>query len=102
MTPEGLVKKDVKAMLDAHNAFYTMPVPSGYGESMLDFVGHHRGEYFEIETKADGKEPTPRQQHRIERLRESGAKVFVIIGRSVERDPDTWYPLLELEQWLKR
>lgn len=101
MTPEGKVKQRVKALLLCHEAFFTMPVPSGYGESTLDFVGHHRGDYFEIETKAEGKIPTPRQEARIERIRDSGAKVFIVTGVN-EADPDTWPGMTELEQWLKR
>ncbi len=102
-TPEGRVKKDVKELLKKHNAFFTMPVPSGYGESMLDFVGHCRGRYFEIETKAPGKHPTPRQQHRIDRVMESGGHAFVI-GEE-RNDPmgpcvDEWSGMDELEAWL--
>lgn len=101
-TPEGRVKKRVKKLLAEHGCFWTCPVPSGYGESTLDFVGHHRGAYFEIEAKAPGKHPTPRQQHRIDLIRTSGGIVF-IVGESVENDPDTWYSgMTELEEWLKR
>lgn len=97
MTPEGKVKKAVKALLDEHGAFHTWPVPGGYGESMLDCVGHHKGHYFEIETKAPGEAPTARQQFRIDRLRESGAKVFVIGYLEPLKRDIGW---LTLEAWL--
>ena len=100
-TPEGRVKKDVKALLDKYEALHTWPVPGGYGESMLDCVGASKGRYFEIETKAPGQHPTPRQQYRIDRIREKGGTVFVV-GESVENDPDTWSGMVELEEWLKR
>jgi hypothetical protein len=100
-TPESLVKRHVKALLDKYEAFHTWPVPSGYGESLLDCVGHSKGRYFEIETKAPGQHPTPRQQYRIDRIVAAGGKIFVI-GESVENDPDTWSGMLELELWLKQ
>jgi hypothetical protein len=93
MTPEGKVKAQVKRVLkpyrDSDELYYWMPVPSGYGDAMLDFVGSHLGRFFAIETKAPGKEPTDRQKLTIEFMRRSGAKVFVIDG-------DT----KELEAWL--
>lgn len=103
---ESRVKDEVKAELRLAKAFFTMPVPSGYGESMLDFVGHHKGEYFEIETKAPDKHPTARQQHRIDRLRESGAKVFVIGEEVIFGEvlgQQIWYSGMdELRAWLRR
>ncbi len=103
-TPEGKVKDAVKAELIAAGAMFTMPVPSGYGESMLDFVGHHRGEYFEIETKAPGKSPTARQQHRIDRIRASGAMAFVIGEDSQTYCDNTiaYSGMDELKVWLRR
>lgn len=70
--------------------FYTMPVPSGFGESTLDYLGCYRGRFFAVETKALGKKPTPRQQLIIESMKRAGAAVFVIDGDTTE-----------LEQWIK-
>lgn len=84
-TEEGALKRDVKEMLRVFDiasevapvyrpkGYYNMPVPSGYGVPMLDFVGHYRGRFFMIETKAPGKEPTARQTNLMELLRRSGA-----------------------------
>lgn len=91
-TPEGKVKTKVSALLKATpDLWYNMPVPSGFGEQTLDYLGCHRGAFFAIETKAPGKEPTPRQERTIEKMRLSGAKVFIIDGN-----------LEELVLWLKR
>lgn len=79
-TEEGKLKDQVKAFLytrglstlakEAPNAvgYYNMYVPSGYGEPRLDFDGCYKSYYFAIETKAKGKEPTPRQSLIIRRI----------------------------------
>lgn len=81
-TPEGKVKAQVKKVLDQFDyqidGFW--PVPSGYGESHLDYVGCICGFFFSIETKAPGKKPSPRQLERIRRVELAGGKVFVIDG----------------------
>jgi hypothetical protein len=82
MTPEGIVKKTVKEALAAFatevDGFW--PVPSGYGESHLDYVGCMRGWFFAIETKKPGGKVTPRQKARIQQVKLAGGKVFVIDG----------------------
>ena len=96
MTPEGKVKKNVKAVLDKFegkiDGFW--PVPSGYGESHLDYVGCCRGFFFAIETKAPGGKPTPRQKMRIANVEKAGGKVFVIDG--TDKTDTTG----ELDAWL--
>lgn len=85
-TPEGKVKAEVKKVLgqfgDRIDGFW--PVPSGLGESHLDYVGcvssPRGGLFFAIETKAPGKKPTPRQLFRIETVRKAGGVAFVIDG----------------------
>lgn len=86
MTPEGKVKKKVSAILKGYSEgiYYNMPVPSGYGESMLDYVGCARGAFFMIETKANDK-PTPLQNLCKRRVLNAGGRVFVI--RNVD-DPE--------------
>lgn len=82
MTPEGKVKKQVKAVLaefgDDIDGFW--PVPSGYGESHLDYVGCAWGWFICIETKAPGGKPSPRQIERIRTAKLAGAYVAVIDG----------------------
>lgn len=82
MTPEGKVKAEVKKILasfgDKIDGFW--PVPSGYGESHLDYVGCANGWFFCIETKAPGKKPTPRQLERMRRVDNAKGLVFVIDG----------------------
>lgn len=66
-----------------------MPVPSGFGESTLDYIGCYRGKYFAVETKAPGKKPTDRQNMIIDRMRKAGGAVFIIDG-----------DLTELKHWI--
>lgn len=97
-TPENKVKAQVKKVLekfgDSIDGFW--PVPSGYGESHLDYVGCCKGFFFCIETKAPGKKPSPRQVFRIEMVRRANGKVFVIDGTD---KTDTYD---DLHRWLVR
>ena len=90
MTPEGAVKRDVKKVLKTYGAYYHMPVQNGMGAPTLDFVCCYYGRHFEIETKAPGGKPTPRQEITIEKVRAAGGKVFVIDG-----------DMEELTRWLQ-
>lgn len=93
-TPEGKVKRKVSAILAefASTTYYTMPVPGGYGESTLDYVGCNLGRFFAIETKAPGKKPTDRQNAIATMMTRAGGKVFVIDGEPSQ--------LEELRVWL--
>lgn len=71
-----------------------MPVPGGYGRPMLDYIGALHGRAFAIETKAPGKEPSPRQQGTIGDMRAAGIMVFVI-------DDTDDYPMTPLVEWTK-
>lgn len=84
-TPEGKVKAAVSAILkDTPNLYYNMPVPGGFGESTLDYVGCYGGKFFAIETKAPGQKPTDRQNVIISIMKRAGATVFVIDGDTTE------------------
>ena len=82
MTPEGKVKAAVKKVLAKYgeelDAFW--PVQNGMGTPALDCIVCYRGHHIEIETKAPGKKPTPRQLITIAKKEKAGAKVFVIDG----------------------
>lgn len=84
-TPEGRVKKKITDLLKSvPDLFYTMPVPSGYGESTIDYMGCYRGCFFGIEAKAPGRKPTNRQEMILGAIRRSGGAVFVIDGDITE------------------
>lgn len=102
MTPEGKVKKLVKDVLEAFgkdiDGFW--PVPSGYGESHLDYVGCCRGAFFAIETKKAGGKPTPRQLARIEQIKAAGGKVFVIDGTDRTATTADLFAWLNTREWV--
>lgn len=80
MTPEGRVKKQIDAVLEEFGCYVEKPVPSGFGKSGLDYSTSFRGLALYIETKAPGKDPTPRQKARAAEMLLSGAAVFIISG----------------------
>lgn len=80
MTPEGKVKKAVKAELDKYPHYREMPVPGGFGKSGLDFTICFYGVFLCIETKKPGGEPTDRQWQRIDEIREAGGIAIVIMS----------------------
>jgi len=100
MTSEATVKKHVKKLLDLHHTYHHWPVQSGYGAPALDCNGCINGRRFDIETKAPGKHPTPRQELIIRDLKKVGSAVF-IIG---EREPlkGVYSGMDELHIWLTR
>lgn len=89
-TPEAKVKRKVSDLLrSTPHCYYFMPVPSGFGESTLDYIGCLHGRFFSIETKAPGKKPTDRQKTIISAMQRAGGAVFVIDG-----------DLTELTEWI--
>lgn len=109
MTPEGEVKKLVRALLEEYKicpsklagavppgsqGWYDMPVKSPFGvKGIPDFYGHYRGTFFSVETKAPKKEPTGFQALQIKAIRSTGGACFVVDG------PET---LKVFEEWLCR
>jgi hypothetical protein len=84
MTPEGKVKEQVKALLRKYKAYWHMPVQNGMGSPALDFHVCHRGEYLGIETKAEGKKPTPRQVLTMKEIQAAGGRVMLIDGTNID------------------
>ena len=68
MTPEGKVKKEIKAYLDSIGAYHIWPVPTGYGPKLVDCYACLRGRFVAIEVKAPGKMPTKYQSLEITRM----------------------------------
>jgi hypothetical protein len=93
-TPEGRVKKRVRDLLKRYEGLYQYwPVPMGLGRTTLDCIGCFRGQFFAIETKRDGAEPTLRQEVVIKEIAAAGGDVFVVSGESEEA-------LFRLKVWL--
>lgn len=80
MTPEGRVKKQVKAALDKLGAdcWRFMPVQTGFGSPALDYLLSIRGRFVAIETKAPGKKLTPLQEGTKAAIEAAGGIVLVV------------------------
>ena len=94
-TPEGRVKRLVKAHLREAGAYAFWPVQTGMGSRTLDCLGCHKRRAFAIETKAPGNKPTEQQLWLIQQMQLSGMAVFVI--DTVDFTAPCW---MELTAWL--
>ena len=91
MTPEGIIKKQVKEILSEVGAWYCMPVGSGYGKSAVpDFIICYQGYFIAIETKAGSKQATAIQAREITRIQAAEGLAFVINETNIGR----------LKEWL--
>jgi hypothetical protein len=71
MTPEGKVKKAIKAYFKEIGAWYYMPMSNGMGRvGCPDFIVCYRGLFLAFETKAPGKlnNVTPNQRREIDAI----------------------------------
>lgn len=108
-TAEGLVKKSVKLLLAEFNiqeakdagragtydGWYFMPGGNGRGVSGIpDFVGHYKGWFFAIETKAPGEEPKGFQALQIKTINDSGGRVFVVDGEQSLLIVESWFKMI--------
>ena len=86
MTPEAKVKKRVRKVLEEMDAYYVMPVTSGYGNSGApDFLVCHKGKFFGIECKAGDNKPTALQFKNLHRIQECGGVALVVNEHNVEQ-----------------
>lgn len=78
-TPEVKVKKQIRAILDAHGVYYAMPIGSGYGNSGVpDFLCCVNGYFLAIEAKAGRGKPTALQYMHIDKIGACGGVALVI------------------------
>jgi hypothetical protein len=82
MTPEGKVKAAVSRVLSRYHLYTFMPVPSGYGQSSLDYIICFRGLFIAIEAKKPGGKMTNRQKMIAEKIKAAGGRVFLIEGEN--------------------
>lgn len=78
-TPEAKVKKQIRAILDAHGVYYAMPIGTGYGNSGVpDFLCCVNGCFLAIEAKAGKGKTTALQDDNITRIVDSGGVAIVL------------------------
>jgi hypothetical protein len=78
-TPEGKIKTRVKNILATLNAYYAMPMGTGYGNAGVpDFLVCINGRFFGIECKAGDNRPTALQLHNLMQIRKAGGIGLVV------------------------
>lgn len=85
MTPEKRVKIKVRKILEEYNAYYVMPVTSGYGNSGApDFLVCFRGKFWGIECKAGRGEPTQLQLANLAAITDCGGIALIINESNID------------------
>ena len=85
MTPEGAVKKKVKALLKEAGAYYVMPVTGGYGNSGApDFIVCHKGIFLGIECKAGTNQATALQLSNLDAISRCGGVAMVVREKDID------------------
>lgn len=78
-TPEALVKKKIRAILDAHGVYYAMPIGTGYGNSGVpDFLCCVKGRFLAVEAKAGKGKTTALQNDHLRRIDQAGGIQMVV------------------------
>lgn len=78
-TPEALVKKKIRKILDAEGVYYAMPIGTGYGNSGVpDFLCCVAGRFVAIEAKAGKGTTTALQDDNIRRIRAAKGAAIVL------------------------
>lgn len=78
-TPEGVVKRNIKKLLNAAQVYWVMPVSNGMGvHGVPDFLICHQGRFIAIEAKAGKGVTTALQEKHLADIRAAGGVAVVI------------------------
>ena len=87
-TPEALIKKRIRKILDTTATYYAMPIGSGYGNSGVpDFLCCVQGKFLAIEAKAGKGKTTALQDAHLKRIADCGGAAVVINEQNIEGLP---------------
>ena len=81
MTPEGKVKKEIKAYLDEIGAYQFWPTQTGYGKRTVDCLACIKGAFVAIEVKAPGKKADKFQLQIMNEINDVGGYAICIDNR---------------------
>jgi len=85
VTPERKVKDKVRKVLTDLNAYYAMPIGTGYGNAGVpDFLVCYQGRFIGIECKAQGNKPTALQLKNFKDIESAGGTVWLIDESNVD------------------
>ena len=86
MTPEGRIKKKVKAILDEQQVYHFSPMQNGMGRAGIpDIIACHGGKFIGIECKAGDNKPTALQERELNRILNAGGEAYVINEENIEQ-----------------
>ena len=89
-TPEALVKKRIRKILDTTATYYAMPIGTGYGNSGVpDFLCCRNGHFIAIEAKAGKGKTTALQDAHLERITAAGGISLVVNETNIDQLADT-------------
>jgi Holliday junction resolvase len=96
-TPESHEKAEIKKYLDSIGAWYFLPYMAGFGKAGVpDICACIKGEFWGIEVKREGKEPTRLQRTRMEEIEQAGgystagtAEMVIREIKAVRREHDS-------------
>ena len=78
-TPEALVKKRIRKILEDSKAYFAMPIGTGYGNSGVpDFLVCYESRFIGIECKANGNTPTALQMKNLRDIESCKGVALVI------------------------
>jgi pantoate kinase len=79
MTPEALVKKRIRKILEESKAYFAMPIGTGYGNSGVpDFLICNRGGFIALEAMAGKGKTTALQESHLAMIQDAGGIALVI------------------------
>ena len=88
-TPEALVKKRIRKILDTTATYYAMPIGTGYGNSGVpDFLVCHKGHFIGIEAKAGKGKTTALQERELAAIKTAGGASLVVNETSISQIVD--------------
>jgi len=95
-TPEVIVKKNIRKILNEEDVYYAMPIGTGFGNSGVpDFLVCCAGHFLGIEAKTRGKKPTTLQEENMYQIRRAGGHTLVV-------NEDNYDELRRTLQWMKK
>ena len=77
-TPESLVKKNVRKLLDTLNIYHFMPPANGFGRAGIpDIIGCMDGHFIAIECKAGKGTTTALQDRELNAILNAGGTTYI-------------------------
>lgn len=78
-TPESKVKAKIKAILAKHNAYFAMPIGTGYGNAGVpDFLCCVNGHFVGVEAKAQKGRATALQLKHLQLIKDAGGHSLIV------------------------